>query len=103
VACDEPGRSLKSGSRARLGGSPDISVLKCVLQFAIVSRVPMAVLAVLLVWNLDRQATAQAIEEEEHDTREVARAVVEPDLPLGLVTGDRTAIAAWTGWCTSAC
>jgi signal transduction histidine kinase len=69
-------------------------VLKHVLQFGIVSLAPMALLAVLLTWSLDRQATAQAIEEATHDSREVVRAVVEPNLPDGLVSGDTTAVAA---------
>ncbi len=53
----------------------------------------MALLGVLLTWSLDQQATAMAIVEATHDTREVARAVVEPDLPSGLSTGDPGAIA----------
>jgi len=64
------------------------------VQFGVLSLIPMALLAVLLIWSLDQQATAQAAEEAEHDTREVARAVVQPDLPEGLVTGDRDAITA---------
>ena len=73
-------------------GPPDVRVLKHVLQFGIISLVPMTLLAGLLVWSLDQQATAQAIEEAKHDSREVARAVITPDFPEGIVDGDRAAV-----------
>lgn len=47
-----------------------------------------------MTWSLDQQATASAIEEAKHTTREVARAAVVPDLRDGLLTGDPAAIAA---------
>lgn len=89
-------RHLEKGVKGQPGGKgqPDIRAFKHVLRFGIVSLVPMALLAVLLTWSLDQQATASAIEEAKHTTREVARAAVVPDLRDGLLTGDPAAIAA---------
>jgi two-component system, NarL family, sensor kinase len=92
----EPGSAASSESyrRQTRRGRSDARVFRHVLQFGIVSLIPMALLAALLTWNLENQATAQAIEEAKHDTREVVRAVVAPDLPEGIVRGDSAAIAA---------
>jgi two-component system, NarL family, sensor kinase len=86
---------MKSGRRPRRadGGPAHLAVFKHVLQFGIISLVPMTLLAGLLVWSLDQQATAQAIEGAKQASREVARAVIVPDLPDGIVDGDSAAIA----------
>jgi two-component system, NarL family, sensor kinase len=86
-------RHLEKGEK----GQPDITAFWHVLRFGIVSLFPMAFLAVLLTWSLDQQATASAIEEAKHATREAARTVVVPELPEGLLTGDPAAIAAMDG------
>ena len=83
-------RHLEKGEK----GSPDITALRHVMRFGIVSLFPMAFLAMLLTWSLDQQTTASAIEEAKHATREAARTAVVPDLPEGLLTGDPAAIAA---------
>ena len=83
-------RHLEKGEK----GPPDITAFKHVMRFGIVSLLPMAFLAILLTWSLDQQATASAIEEAKHATREAARTAVVPDLPEGLLTGDPAAIAA---------
>ena len=83
-------RHLAQGGK----GPPDIAAFNHVLRFGIVSLIPMAFLAGLLTWSLDRQATASAIEEAKHATREVARTAVVPALPEGLLSGDPAAIEA---------
>lgn len=83
-------RHLEKGEK----GPPDITALRHVMRFGIVSLLPMAFLAMLLTWSLDQQTTASAIEEAKHATREAARTAVVPDLREGLLAGDPAAIAA---------
>ncbi|HSR24254.1 MAG TPA: histidine kinase, partial [Candidatus Eisenbacteria bacterium] len=85
---------MRSGRRLRWagGGPAHLEVFKHVLQFGIISLVPMTLLAGLLVWSLDQQATAQAVEEAKQASREVARAVITPEVPDGILDGDSAAI-----------
>ena len=83
-------RHLEKGEK----GQPDITALRHVMRFGIVSLLPMAFLAMLLTWSLDRQTTASAVEEAKHATREAARTAVVPNLPESLLTADPAAIAA---------
>ena len=85
---------MRSGRRLRwAGGGPGrLEVFNHVLQFGIISLVPMTLLAGLLVWSLDQQATAQAVEEAKQASREVARAVITPEVPDGILDGDSAAI-----------
>ncbi|HSR22428.1 MAG TPA: ATP-binding protein [Candidatus Eisenbacteria bacterium] len=72
----------------------ETTTFRHVLKFGVISLIPVVLLAVPLTWGLDQQATAHAIEEAKHESSELARAVIEPDLPAGLVTGDGDAVAA---------
>lgn len=85
---------MRATRRFRAGDPEDSTVFRHVLQFGIISLVPVVLLAAPLIWSLDHQATADAIEEAKHESRELARAVIEPDLPAGIVTGEMDAVAA---------